>query len=80
MCDEIRTAAWRLPTERGEINYARIITERPPFGSHFTRRGGYTTPEGIVICRTLRNKVKALQDEFAGEARLQTARIGLARS
>ena len=57
-----------MPIVHGEINYARIIQERPPIGSTFTTRGGFTTPEGVVICRTLRNKVKALQEDFAKEA------------
>jgi hypothetical protein len=78
--DEIRVAAISLPAIPGSTDYGRIVQERPPVGSQFTRRGGYTTPEGIVICRTLRNKVKALQDEFVEEARLQRARAGLARS
>jgi hypothetical protein len=78
--DEIRVAAISLPAILGSTDYGRIVQERPPVGSQFTRRGGYTTPEGIVICRTLRNKVKALQDEFVEEARLQRARAGLARS
>jgi hypothetical protein len=77
MIDEIRRAVGGVPIVQGSINYARIITERPPFGSHFTRRGGYTTPEGIVICRALRNKVHHLQEEFADEARTQRARPGV---
>jgi hypothetical protein len=80
MYDEIRTAVWKLPVVQGEINYARIINERPPFGSHFTARGGYTTPEGIVICRTLRNKVRDLQEDYATEARGQRERTAVAPS
>jgi hypothetical protein len=49
-------------------------------GSDFTHRGGYKTPDGIIICRTLRNKVKTLQEEFTDEARIQRARAGLARA
>jgi hypothetical protein len=79
MYDDIRRAAAELPTVQGEVNYGRVLTERPPIGSSFTQRGGYATPEGVVICRTLRNKVKTLQDGFASEARLQRARVGLAR-
>jgi hypothetical protein len=78
--DDIRRAAAELPTVPGEINYGRILTERPPIGSDFTHRGGYKTPEGIIICRTLRNKVKTLQEEFTDEARIQRARAGLARA
>lgn len=80
MYDEMRYAVGRLPIVQGEINYARIITERPPFGSHFTARGGYSTPEGIVICRTLRNKVKDLQEDFAREAISQRERTGIVPS
>ena len=58
--DQIRVAAISLPTVPRSTNYTQIVQERPPIGSHFTRRGGYTTPEGNVICRTLRSKVKAL--------------------
>jgi len=76
LCDEIRRAVSSLPTVPGSTNYARIIQERLPVGSHFTRRGGYTTPEGVVIYHTLRNKVKDLRDEFAAEARLQRDRTG----
>jgi len=75
--DQIRVAAISLPTVPGSTNYARIVQERPPIGSNFTRQGGYTTPEGIVICRTLRSKVKALQDEYASEVRAQQARTGV---
>jgi hypothetical protein len=67
--DQIRVAAISLPTVPGSTNYARIVQERPPIRSQFTRRGGYTTPEGIVICRTLRSKVKALQDEYTDKVR-----------
>ena len=77
MYDEIRRSVASFPIVQGEINYSRILTERPPIGSDFTQRGGYKTPEGIIICRTLRNKVMALQDEFASEARIQRARAGL---
>ena len=79
LVDEIRGMARSLPPVPGSVNYSRIVPERPPIGSRFTQRGGYSTTEGIVICRTLRNKVKALHEEFAGEARLQSARAGLAR-
>jgi len=75
--DEIRQAASSLPAVPGSTNYARIVQERPPVGSHFTRRGGYTTPEGVVVCHTLRNKVKDLRDKFAAEARLQRERAGI---
>jgi hypothetical protein len=78
--DDLRRAAAELPTVPGEINYGRILTERPPIGSDFTHRGGYKTPDGIIICRTLRNKVKTLQEEFTDEARIQRARAGLARA
>jgi hypothetical protein len=78
--DEIRRAAGDLPTGPGTINYARIIQEQPPVGSHFTRRGGYTTPEGVVICHTLRNKVKDLQEDFAREAISQRERTGIVPS
>jgi hypothetical protein len=50
----------RIPIVQGEINYSRIVTERLLIGSDFTYRGGYKTPEGIIICRTLQNKVIAL--------------------
>jgi hypothetical protein len=60
MVDEIRRVVNNLPIVQGSINYGRIVTERPPFGSRFTARGGYTTPEGIVICRSLRNKFQTL--------------------
>jgi hypothetical protein len=73
MYDEIRRTVMGMPTIHAEVNYARIIQERPPLGSNFTQRGGYTTPEGIVICRTLRNKVRALQEDFANEATQQRA-------
>jgi len=69
--DQIRVAAISLPIVPGSTNYSRIVQEQPPIGSQFTRWGGYTTPEGIVICRTLRSKVKALQDEYANEVRAQ---------
>jgi hypothetical protein len=58
--DEIRRAIDGVPIVQGSINYGRIVTERPPFGSRFTARGRYTTPEGIVICRALRNKMQTL--------------------
>ena len=77
MVDEIRRAVNGVPIVQGSINYGRIVTERPPFGSRFTVRGGYTTPEGIVICRALRNKIKNLQEEFADEARTQRPRAGV---
>jgi hypothetical protein len=77
--DDIRRILIRTPTVLGETNYSRIVTERPPIGSDFTYRGGYKTPEGIIICRTLRNKVITLQEEFASEARLQRARAALVR-
>jgi hypothetical protein len=75
--DQIRVAAISLPTVPGSTNYARIVQERPPIRSNFTRRGGYATLEGIVICRTLRSKVKALQEEYADEVRVQQARTGV---
>jgi hypothetical protein len=58
--DQICVAAISLPTVPRSTNYAWIVQEQPPIRSNFTRRGGYTTLEGIVICRTLRSKVKAL--------------------
>jgi hypothetical protein len=75
--NQIRMAAISLPTVPGSTNYTRIVQERPPIGSQFTRQEGYTTLEGIVICRTLRSKVKALQDEYADEVRAQQARTGV---
>jgi hypothetical protein len=69
MVDKIRRAINGVPIVQGSINYRRIITEQPPLGSRFTTRGGYTTPDGIVIYRVLRNKIKTLQEEFADEAR-----------
>ena len=77
MVDEIRRAVSGVPIVQGSINYGRIITERLPFGSRFTAQGGYTTPDGIVICRVLRNKMKTLQEEFADEARTQRPRAGV---
>ena len=62
--DDIRRAVWAMPVAPGAINYSRIVQERPPVGSHFTRRGGYTTPEGIVICRSLREKVADLHKSY----------------
>jgi hypothetical protein len=69
MVNDIRRAVYNVPIVPSSTNYRRIVTERPPFGSRFTMRGGYTTPDGIVICRVLRNKIKTLQEEFANEAR-----------
>jgi hypothetical protein len=77
MVDEIRRAVNSMPIVQGSIDYGRIIIERPPFGSRFTARGGYTTPDGIMICRFLRNKMKTLQEEFANEARMQRPRAGV---
>jgi hypothetical protein len=77
MVDEIRRAINDVLIVQGSINYGRIVTERPPFGSRFTARGGYTTPEGIVICRALRNKMQTLQEEFADEARTQRPQVGV---
>jgi hypothetical protein len=74
MVDEIRRAVYDVPIVQGSINYGRIVTERTPLGSRYTARGGYTTPEGIVICRSLRNKLKNLQEEYTDEARTQRAR------
>jgi hypothetical protein len=58
--DEIRQAVHNVPIVPSSTNYGRIITERPLFSSRFTTRGGYTTPDRIVICRVLRNKIKNL--------------------
>jgi hypothetical protein len=66
-----------MPTVTQNIDYRRILQEKPLIGSRFTARGGYATPGGIVICRALQNKVRALQEEYAEEARLQRARGSL---
>jgi hypothetical protein len=36
LVDEIQGMARSLPTVPGSINYARIVQEQPPIGSHFT--------------------------------------------
>jgi hypothetical protein len=74
--DDIRRAVWGLPITPGGINYSRIVQERPPIGSRFTARGGYTTPEGVVICRTLRAKVADLHRSYQEEADEQRRRPG----
>jgi hypothetical protein len=78
--DDIRRAVWAMTVAPGAINYSRIVQERPPIGSHFTRRGGYTTPEGIVICRSLREKVADLHKSYQEEADEQKRRPGWAGS
>ena len=76
MFEDLRALVATLPRDpEQEINYHRIVQERPPLGSRFTNRGGYITPEGIVICQTLRNKVRDLQDAFEVEAREQQSRL-----
>lgn len=79
MYDEIRRLVMVMPPVQEELDYKRIIQERPPIGSSYTSRGGYTTPGGVVICRTLRNKLATLQEEYAEEARIQRGRSGLVR-
>jgi hypothetical protein len=74
--DDIRRAVWAMPAAPGAINYSRIVQERPPIGSRFTARGGYTTPEGIVICRTLRAKVADLHRSYQEEVDEQRRRPG----
>jgi len=59
----------------GTIRYDQIVQEIVLFGSKFTPRGGYFTPEGINIPRALREEVIALKQQFnelAQEQRSQT--------
>ncbi|KAM0721485.1 hypothetical protein Q7P37_002409 [Cladosporium fusiforme] len=58
----------------GSINYHMIVREWVPLGSDFTARGGYSTPEGVVIPHTLRQKVREAKKEYAEQAEQQKSR------
>ena len=80
MFDEIRSTGWGMPEAPEPINFERNLTEWPSLGSNFTAREDYMTADGIMIFRTLRNKVRSLQDDFVNEAREQRERMGVALS
>jgi hypothetical protein len=63
----IRKSLWNMPHEKHSTDYYRIVQEYPPLGSRFTARGGYFTPEDICIAKSLRDKVKAIKEEYAKE-------------
>lgn len=71
---KMRKILWDVPHAKDSINYHRIVQEFPPLGSRFTPQGGYSTPEGICITRTMRLRVMELKNEYATEGRDQNTR------
>jgi hypothetical protein len=77
LLEAIRRKMRTIPIHGGSdapISYRRIVREIVPFGSEFTPRGGYFTPEGINIPRSLRQEIAALQNRFHEEAERQRQR------
>lgn len=74
---ELRHIVINMPVVENSVNYHNIVREWPPVGSDFSPRGGYTTPEGVTITKTMRDKVKALKLEYGsrGEQDLHRLRI-----
>lgn len=66
-----------MPVVEHSVNYHSIVREWPPVGSDFSPRGGYTTPDGVTITKTMRDKVKALKLEYGsrGEQDLHRQRV-----
>lgn len=74
---ELRHIVINMPVVEHSVNYHSIVREWPPVGSDFSPRGGYTTPDGVTITKTMRDKVKALKLEYGsrGEQNLHRQRI-----
>ena len=63
----MRKVLWDVPHARKSIDYHRIVQEFPPLGSRFTPQGGYSTPDGVNIDRTMRMKVMGIKNEYVKE-------------
>lgn len=74
---ELRHIVINMPVVEHSVNYHSIVREWPPVGSDFSSRGGYTTPDGVTITKTMRDKVKALKLEYGsrGEQDLHRQRV-----
>lgn len=69
---DVRQILRNTPLVEQSIDYHMVVQEWPPIGSDFTMRGGYGTPDGICIPRTMRQQVRELKREYAMEAERQT--------
>lgn len=69
---DVRQILRNTPLVERSIDYHMVVQEWPPIGSDFTMRGGYGTPDGICIPRTMRQQVRELKREYAMEAERQT--------
>lgn len=71
LMSDLRHMLLNMPVVEGSVNYYMIVREWPPIGSDFTPRGGYSTPEGIVIPKSMRDQVKAIKMGYGTEAERQ---------
>ncbi|KAM0717753.1 hypothetical protein Q7P37_006085 [Cladosporium fusiforme] len=71
---DLRQMLQGVSVVEGSINYHMIVREWVPLGSDFTAQGGYSTPEGVVIPYTLRQKVREAKKEYAEQAEQQKSR------
>ncbi|KAM0712543.1 hypothetical protein Q7P37_011640 [Cladosporium fusiforme] len=71
---DLRQMLQGVSVVEGSVNYHMIVREWVPLGSDFTARGGYSTPDGVVIPHTLRQKVREAKKEYADQAEQQRSR------
>jgi hypothetical protein len=74
LAESMRRQMRLLPVTRQPHSHERIVQEVVPFGSEFTPRGGYFTPEGINVPRSLRVQVADLRLEYSKNATIQRSR------
>lgn len=68
LISDLRRMLLGMPVVEGSVNYYIIVREWLPLGSDFKPRSGYSTLEGIMISKTIRDKVKAIKIEYGAEA------------
>ena len=57
MLDSIRSMFWNTPRVEVDYDESNYVVERPPLGSTFNQQGGYVTPDGVLITKTMRDEV-----------------------
>jgi hypothetical protein len=72
---KMRKVLWDVPHSKDSIDYQRIVQELPPLGSHFSRQGGYFTPDNVCITRPMRLKVMEVRNEYSTERHEQNDRV-----
>ena len=62
--EQVRSTFWDHPLTHVDYDHASFVVEKPPLGSKFDSSGGYLTPGGLYINRTMRNGVRVIKARY----------------